>query len=63
MGFHYSTTARTMLSACRHREQLGDDFNRLLGVAIRWAGLRKPLAFATDRIRCAGRNLARAQED
>lgn len=48
-GFHYSTTARTMLSACRHREQLGDDFDRMLGLAIRWAGLRTPLAFATRR--------------
>jgi hypothetical protein len=47
IGFHYSTTARTMLSACRHRERLGDDFNRMLGLAIRWAGLRTPLAFAT----------------
>jgi hypothetical protein len=47
IGFHYSTTARTMLSACRHRERLGDDFDRMLGLAIRWAGLRTPLAFAT----------------
>lgn len=47
IGFHYSTTARTMLFACRHRERLGDDFNRMLGLAIRWAGLRTPLAFAT----------------
>jgi hypothetical protein len=46
-GFHYGTTARTMLSACRHRERLGDDFDRMLGLAIRWAGLRTPLAFAT----------------
>jgi hypothetical protein len=46
-GFHYSTTARTMLSACRHREQLGDDFERMLGLAIRWAGLRTPLSLAT----------------
>jgi hypothetical protein len=47
IGFHYSTTAHTMLSACCHREQLGDDFDRMLGLAIRWAGLRPPLAFAT----------------
>jgi hypothetical protein len=47
IGFHYSTTARTLLSACRHRERLGDDFDRMLGLAIRWAGLRTPLAFAT----------------
>jgi hypothetical protein len=46
IGFHYSTTARTMLSACRHRERLGDDFDRMLSLAIRWAGLRTPLAFA-----------------
>lgn len=49
IGFHYSTTARTMLSACRHREHLGDDFDRMLGLAIRWAGLRTPLAVATRR--------------
>jgi hypothetical protein len=47
VGFHYSTTARTMLSACRHREQLGDDFERMLGLAIRWAGLRTPFSLAT----------------
>lgn len=47
IGFHYSTTARTMLCACRHRERLGEDFERMLGVAIQWAGLRTPLAFAT----------------
>jgi hypothetical protein len=47
IGFHYSTTAPTMLSACRGRERLGDDFNRMLGLAIRWAGLRTPLAIAT----------------
>src|SRR5262249_51859829 len=47
IGFHYSTTARSVVSACRHREPLGDDFDRMLGLAIRWAGLRTPLAFAT----------------
>jgi hypothetical protein len=36
-GFHYSTTARTTLTACRHRERLGEDFNRMLGPAVRWA--------------------------
>jgi hypothetical protein len=46
-GFHYSTTARTMLTACRRRDRLGEDFDRMLGLAIRWAGLRRPLAFAT----------------
>jgi hypothetical protein len=51
IGFHYGTTARTMLSACSHREQLGDDFDRMLGLAIRWAGLRTPLAFARRAMR------------
>ena len=46
-GFHYTTTARTMLTACRRRDQLGEDFDRMLGLAIRWAGLRRPFAFAT----------------
>ena len=46
-GFQYSTTARTMLTACQRRDRLGEDFDRMLGLTIRWAGLRRPLAFAT----------------
>jgi hypothetical protein len=46
-GFHHDTTARTLLSAAQQRDQLGEDFDRMLGLAIRWAGLRTPLDFAT----------------
>ena len=48
-GFHYSTTARTMLSACRHREQLGDDFDRMLGLRSDGRGCARRFAFATRR--------------
>ena len=47
VAFHYSTTARTLLRACQCREQLGDDFDQMLGLAIRWAGLRTPYSLAT----------------
>jgi hypothetical protein len=46
-SFHYSTTALTLLRASQRREVLGDDFDRLLGMAVRWAGLRVPYALAT----------------
>ena len=46
-SFHYSTTALTMLRASQRREVLGDDFDRMLGMAVRWAGLRVPYALAT----------------
>jgi hypothetical protein len=39
--------ARTLFRACQCREQLGDDFDRMLGLAIRWAGLRTPYSLAT----------------
>jgi hypothetical protein len=38
VAFHYSTTARTLFRACQCREQLREDFDRMLGLAIRWAG-------------------------
>jgi hypothetical protein len=47
MSFHYSTTARTLSRACESREQLGEDFDRMLALAVRWAGLRAPYSFAT----------------
>jgi hypothetical protein len=46
IGFHYSTTARTFLRASQCREHLGEDFDRLLALAVRWAGLRTPYSFA-----------------
>jgi hypothetical protein len=47
VAFHYSTTARTLFRACQRREQLGEDFDRMLSLAIRWAGLRTPYSLAT----------------
>jgi hypothetical protein len=46
-GFHYSTTARTLFSACQRRDQLAGDFDRMLALAIQWAGLRTPYTLAT----------------
>jgi hypothetical protein len=46
LSFHYSTTGRTLRAAFRCREQLGDDFDRMLGLAVRWAGLRPPYYFS-----------------
>ena len=39
MAFHYRTTGLTLSRALRCRERLGPDFNRMLVLAIRWAGL------------------------
>jgi hypothetical protein len=47
VSFHYSTTALTAWRASRLHEQIGDDFDRMLGLAARWAGLRTPYALAT----------------
>ena len=47
LSFHYSTTARTLYRACQHRRQLGEDFDRMLALAARWAGLHPPYSFAT----------------
>ena len=46
MSYHYGTTALTMRRACERRGELGDDFDRLLGLAVRWAGLRSPYQFS-----------------
>jgi hypothetical protein len=46
LSFHYSTTGRTLRAAFQCREQLGDDFDRMLGLAVRWAGLRPPYYFS-----------------
>lgn len=54
VAFNYNTTAFMMNRAAKVRTQLGDDFDRMIGFAVRWAGLR-PLqiretdsAFATE---------------
>jgi hypothetical protein len=46
MSYHCRTTALTMSHACARRAELGDDFGRLLGLAVRWAGLRSPYQFS-----------------
>lgn len=38
-AFHYETTALTVSRAFRSRDILGDDFDRLQNLAIRWAAL------------------------
>jgi hypothetical protein len=50
LSFHYSTMARTFVRASRCREQLGQDFDRMLALAIRWAGLHTSYSLAA-RIR------------
>jgi hypothetical protein len=40
LSFHYSTTSRTLIRASQRRDQLGDDFDRMLSLAMRWAGQR-----------------------
>lgn len=40
LSFHYGTTSRTLIRASQRREQLGDDFDRMLCLAVRWAGVR-----------------------
>jgi hypothetical protein len=46
-SFHYGTTALTMLRASQRRGALGEDFDRMRGLAVRWAGLRVPYAHVT----------------
>jgi hypothetical protein len=46
LSFHYSTMARTFVRASRCREQLGEDFDRMLALAIRWAGLHTSYSLA-----------------
>ena len=47
VSFHYSTTAQTFLRASQCREQLGEDLDRMLALAARWAGLRTPYSLVT----------------
>ena len=46
LSFHYSTTRRTLIRASQRREQLGEDFDRMLCLAVRWAGQRPALGVA-----------------
>ncbi len=46
LPFHYSATSRTLIRASQRREQLGEDFDRMLCLAVRWAGQRPALALA-----------------
>ena len=46
LSFHYSTTSRTLIRACQSRERLGDEFDRMLSLAVRSSGLRTSHAFA-----------------
>ena len=47
LSFHYSITGRTLRAAFQYCERLGDDFYRLLGLAVHWAGLRPSFSFAS----------------
>jgi len=40
-GFHYGTTQKTMKLAYRYRQSLGDDFESMQYLAIRWALVRR----------------------
>ncbi|MBP1093709.1 P-loop NTPase family protein [Bradyrhizobium diazoefficiens] len=40
LSFHYSTTSRTLFRASQRRDQLGEDFDRMICLAVRWAGER-----------------------
>ena len=46
LSFHYSTTSRALNRASHCREQLGEDFDRMLCLAVRWAGQRPALRLA-----------------
>jgi hypothetical protein len=48
MAFHYQTTGLALSRAVRCRERLGHDFNRMLVLAVRWAGLRVALPSASN---------------
>ncbi|HEY8031675.1 MAG TPA: hypothetical protein VIF02_04625, partial [Methylocella sp.] len=43
LSFHYSTTSRTLIRASQRREQLGEDFDRMLCLAVQWAAQRPAL--------------------
>ena len=38
VSFHYSTTSRTLIRASQRREQLGEDWDRMLCLAVQWVG-------------------------
>ena len=46
LSFHYSTTSRTLIRASQRRQQLGEDFDRMLCLAVRWAAQRPALGLA-----------------
>lgn len=46
LSFHYTTTSRTLVRASQRREQLGEDFDRMLSLAVRWAAQRPALNLA-----------------
>ncbi|WP_315837572.1 ATP-binding protein [Bradyrhizobium prioriisuperbiae] len=46
VSFHHSTTSRTLISAFQRRQQLDKDFDRMLCLAVRWAGQRPVLGVA-----------------
>lgn len=43
MAFHYKTCDITLIRAVKRRERLGPEFDRMLALAVRWAGLRATL--------------------
>ncbi len=51
VAYRHSTTALTMARAFRCRERLGEDFNRMLNLAIRGVGVRALPASDTNPIR------------
>ena len=50
LSFHYSTTSRTLIRASQRREQLGEEFDRMLCLAVQWAAQRPALGLA-QRVR------------
>ena len=46
LSFHYSTTSRTLIRASQHRKQLGEEFDRMLCLAVQWAAQRPALGLA-----------------
>jgi hypothetical protein len=61
MAFHYQTTGIAFSRAVRCRERLGLDFDRMLVLAVRWAGLRVMLD--VERGRSARVGLAFSVQD
>ena len=46
LSLHYSTTSRTLIRASQRREQLGEEFDRILCLAVQWAAQRPALSLA-----------------